>query len=85
MYNLTRPCTCLSGCKDMKLLGNNEFWIRAKPEGGHYTWAYCNCCMSRYHLDGTNEIKHDDDYPCNYCTHPDDLAVIKQWREANAA
>jgi hypothetical protein len=52
MYNLTRPCGC-SGpdghCKDLKLVGENEFWVKAKPDGSHCTWAYCNACFSRFH------------------------------------
>jgi hypothetical protein len=97
MYNLTRPCRCKGPhgqCKDLKLKGDNEFWIKAKPDGTHCTWAYCNACFSRFHLDGTNELvggnvwvmtEYDEDDPCNYCVgDPDAMAQVQTWREANA-
>jgi hypothetical protein len=95
MYNLTKPCRCVNPeCKDLKLKGDNEFWVKAKPDGTHCTWAYCNACFSRFHLDGTNELvggnvwvmtEYDEDDPCNYCVgDPDAMTQVQTWREANA-
>ncbi len=94
---LTRPCRC-SGpqghCKDLKLIGDNEFWIKAKPDGSHCTWLYCNACFSRFHLDGTNQLvggnvwamtEFDPDDACTYCIdNPDAMAQMQAWRAANS-
>lgn len=95
MYNLTEPCNCSGGdCKDLKLDGENEFWVKAKPDGSHCTWAYCNACFSRFHLDGTNELvggnvwimtEFDEEDPCSLCVGDTDaMSDLKAWREANA-
>ena len=96
MYNLTRPCRCTGphgSCKDLKLKGKNEFWVKAKPDGNHCTWAYCNACFSRFHLDGTNELvggnvwvitEFDEEDPCGHCVGDANAMVeLQQWREAN--
>ena len=93
MDKLTRTCRCNLDCKDLKLTGQNDFWIGAKDDGTYCDWAYCNACFSRFYLDGSKELiggnvwitkEHDPENPCIHCT--GDLTAmqyLQTWREAN--
>ena len=77
----TRPCRCMPGCQDLKVMGEgNEFWVKMNRETGrHNSHINCNACGSAFYLDGTSSLTGgvwgigwgpSDDDP-HYCT-PDD-------------
>ena len=97
MKNLTSECNCHSGCKDLKIHGQNEFWIKFDPfYGDHNPFANCNCCGSRFYLDGKQELTGgpwgigwgpDPSEPkegCHYCAQDDEaMSELEAWRKAN--
>ena len=93
MKKLTRPCQCSLDCKDLKLTGQNEFWVKANEDGTYCDWTYCNACFSQFYLDGTNKLiggnvwttkEHDPKDPCIHCTGDlDAMEYLETWREAN--
>ena len=81
IQKLTETCTC---CDNLKVVGENEFWVKKKPDGTYNTWAYCNYCFNRFHLDGTYELSGQGITDCHYCLgNKDCMDDLANWRHAN--